>query len=56
MSPDAYAGFLRLWLTPSGRLPRLSSEIDAYLRHANRCEPLPAVVRRAIGHPTHRAA
>lgn len=47
MSPDAYAGFLRLLLTPASRIPSISEEVEAYLRHANEREPvqcLPATV------------
>ncbi len=33
MSPDAYAGFLRLLLTPLSREPLPSKELDAYLRY-----------------------
>lgn len=42
MSPDAYAGFLRLLLTPLTEEPRPSKEVDAYLRYlsdAGRFEP-----------------
>lgn len=56
MNADAYAGFLKLWLTPSSRVPRPSAELDAYLRHANRVDPLSDEVRRALGQPTERAA
>jgi hypothetical protein len=56
MSHDAYAGFLRLLLTPGGRLPRQSSEVDAYLRHAEEREPLSRATRRMLGQPTDRAA
>lgn len=56
MSNDAYAGFLRLLLTPADRLPKPSQEVDAYLRHANQREPLSAATRRMLGHPTDRAA
>jgi hypothetical protein len=56
MSPDAYAGFLKLWLAPGGRIPSPSPELDAYLSHANRREPLSTEVRMSIGMPTHRAA
>jgi len=41
MSPDAYAGFLKLLLTPGGRVPRPSTDVDAYLQHANERDPLP---------------
>ena len=40
MSPDAYAGFLRLWITPANEMPERSAEIDAYLRHLSDNEPL----------------
>lgn len=56
MSADAYAGFLKLWLTPAGKAPRPSAEVDAYLRHANQREPLSDATRRVLGHPTERAA
>jgi hypothetical protein len=56
MSADAFAGFLKLWLTPAGRLPRPSAEVDAYLRHANEREPLSDATRRAVGLPVDRAA
>ena len=56
MSPDAYAGFLKLWLTPAERTPRLTSEVRAYLRHVEEREPLSREARRALGHTTDRAA
>jgi hypothetical protein len=56
MSPDAFAGFLKLWLTPAGHLPKPSAEVDAYLRHAERIDPLPEAARRAIGRPVRKAA
>jgi hypothetical protein len=40
MSSDAYAGFLKLWLTPTHTLPPLTPDVMAYLRHANVREPL----------------
>jgi hypothetical protein len=56
MSADAYAGFLKLWLTPAHKLPRLDDEIRAYLRHVSDREPLGEDSRRAMGQPTRRAA
>jgi hypothetical protein len=56
MSPDAYAGLLRLLLTPGGILPKPSADVDAYIEHANRTEPLSAVSRRALGQRFDRAA
>ena len=56
MSADAYAGFLKLWLTPSTREPRPSAEVDAYLRYANERSPLPRNLSLPIRHPTNRAA
>jgi hypothetical protein len=56
MSPDAYAGFLKLWLTPSDTLPSRSPEIDAYLRHVSEREPLSEPCLRALGQITVRAA
>jgi hypothetical protein len=56
MSADAYAGFLKLWLTPSSRMPKPSAEVDAYLRHVSAREPLSEECRRALGQPTEQAA
>ena len=56
MSPDAYAGFLKLLLTPLHRVPEQSGDIDAYLQYATRREPLPDSVKLIIGHPTVEAA
>lgn len=56
MSHDAYAGFLKLWLTPGHRPVDRTPEIDAYLRHANERAPLSDAARRAAGLPTGRAA
>jgi hypothetical protein len=56
MNHDAYAGFLKLLLTPTGTLPDGNSDVDAYIRHANRVDPLSPATRRVIGHPTGRAA
>jgi hypothetical protein len=56
MNADAYAGFLKLWLTPVGKLPATTPEIEAYLRHASEREPLSPAARRALGQPTDRAA
>lgn len=56
MSADAYAGFLKLWLTPTHKLPPLDEEIRAYLRHASEREPLSDAARQALGQPTRKAA
>ncbi len=56
MSPDAYAGFLKLLLTPASKVPQPSPELDAYLRYLNREEPLSDTTRRALGQPTQQAA
>jgi hypothetical protein len=56
MSADAYAGFLKLWLTSPSRLPTPSPELDAYLEWANEREPLSDEARRVLGSPTDRAA
>jgi hypothetical protein len=56
MSADAYAGFLKLWLTPAHKVPPLTAEIDAYLRYASEREPLSDNVRRSLGQPTRKAA
>ena len=56
MSNDAYAGFLRLLLTPDREIPRASTELDAYLLWSSHREPLSDEVRRALGQPTVEAA
>lgn len=56
MSAEAYAGFLKLLLTPGNRVPRPSADIDAYLRHVAEAEPLSGTVRRMIGQTTVEAA
>lgn len=56
MSPDAYAGFLKLLLSPTHRLPVDDQDVDAYIRHSNRVDPLSAATRRFIGQPADRAA
>lgn len=56
MNEDAYAGFLKLWLTPGSRMPSASPELDAYLKHANKREPLPADLCRIAPKPRRRAA
>ncbi len=40
MSADAYAGFLKLLMTPAATLPERSPEIDAYLRYVSERAPL----------------
>ena len=56
MSADAYAGFLKLWLTPAHKEPKMTPEVEAYLRHASRREPLSNDVRTVLGQPTRKAA
>lgn len=56
MSNDAYAGFLRLLLTPAGREPVGSPEVDAYVDYLNAREPLSRETRRIIGRSNERAA
>jgi hypothetical protein len=56
MSADAYAGFLKLWLTPPSKLPAISSDVEAYLRHASEREPLSPTAQRAMGLATDLAA
>lgn len=56
MSPDAYAGFLKLLLTPASVVPRPSADIDAYLAHLSTRDPLPESVRMILGQPTVEAA
>jgi hypothetical protein len=56
MSADAYAGFLRLWLTPADRQPRPNAELNAYMRYLNAHAPLPERVRRLLGTVSDHAA
>lgn len=56
MDADAYAGFLKLWLTPASKVPAITPEIEAYLRHANEREPLNETSRDALCQPTRQAA
>ena len=59
MSADAYAGFLKLWLTPAHREPPMTPEVQAYLRHASMRDPLSDDARRALGQtvePARKAA
>lgn len=39
MSNAAYAGFLRLLLTPLHETPRICPEVEAYLRYLSRAHP-----------------
>ena len=43
MNSDAYAGFLRLLLTPASEVPELTSYLRAYLRYLNEREPVTAL-------------
>ena len=54
-SDDAYAGFLKLLITPAGTLPERSPEIDAYLRHVSEHAPLETILP-SVGEPSDRAA
>jgi|GEM_PF-3175236 len=56
MSHDAYDGFLRLLLTPGGRIPAQTQEVQAYVRHLNQVEPLSEATLMMLGHSTERAA
>lgn len=56
MSADAYAGFLKLWLTPAHKEPKMTPEVEAYLREASQREPLSDDVRQALRQPVRRAA
>lgn len=56
MSPDAYAGFLKLLLTPTSREPSLSAEVQAYLEYANEQEPTPLLERCGLSDSPKRAA
>lgn len=56
MSPDAYAGFLRLLLTPADQVPASSPELEAYLSYRSRMDPLPDNVQHILGHPVVEAA
>ena len=56
MSADEYAGFLKLWLTPSARISPHTPEVEAYLAYVARHDPLSDATRRAAGLTTGRAA
>jgi hypothetical protein len=56
MSADAYAGFLKLWLTPAHKAPAITPEVEAYLRHANQQAPLNDESRRVLEQTTRKAA
>lgn len=56
MDSEAYAGFLKLLLTPADQVPESTPEIRAYLRYLAECEPLSDESRRALGEPSERAA
>lgn len=56
MTPDAYAGFIQLLLTPAGRIPRESADLDAYLQYLSDAEPLSEASRMILGQPTVEAA
>ena len=56
MTPDAYAGFIQLLLTPATRVPRESADLDAYLRYLSAAEPLSEASRMVLGQPTVEAA
>lgn len=56
MSADAYAGFLKLWLTPAHKVPQMTPEVEAYLRHANEQVPLNDESRRVLEQTTRKAA
>lgn len=56
MTPDAYAGFIQLLLTPANRTPRESSDLDAYLQYLSETQPLSEASRMILGQPTVEAA
>ena len=56
MSADAYAGFLKLWLTPAREVPAITPEVEAYLRHANQQAPLNDESRAVLEQTTRKAA
>ena len=55
MDPEAYAGFLRLLLSPLSRVPSLTPDVEAYLRYANRREPVTSIGSRRSA-PSRAAA
>lgn len=56
MSNDAYAGFLRLLLTPSSKAVSMTQDVRAYLSYVEQCEPLSDIARIAMGQMTVQAA
>jgi hypothetical protein len=56
MSAEAYAGFLKLWLTSVSRPVEITDDVAAYLEYVSGREPLSDAARRAAGLPTGQAA
>jgi hypothetical protein len=56
MSSDAYAGFLKLLLTPASQVPRMSPDLEAYLRYVNDRDPVSADVLSAATPAPRQAA
>ena len=52
MNADAYAGFLKLLLTPTSKEFEVTADVAAYLRYANTREPLPVMVRPSLQAPS----
>lgn len=56
MDADAYAGFLKLLLTPTSRMPSIAGDIEAYMRYANDREPVVGCVPVTSGFDSREAA
>lgn len=56
MEPDAYAGFLKLLLTPTSQVPEMTADIEAYLDHANRRDPVVACLPTSRDSESREAA
>ncbi len=56
MDADAYAGFLKLLLTPTSRVPTMTADVEAYLRYANHRDPVIACLPSSNGFDSREAA
>lgn len=56
MDADAYAGFLKLLLTPASQVPAMTEDVEAYLSYANRREPVVACLPVSRGFDSREAA
>jgi hypothetical protein len=55
MNADAYAGFLRLLLTPATRVPKVTPELEAYFHYLNEREPVTVLESQPVITPKQAA-